>query len=119
AVAEIFAHGAAGKRGEVLHGCGVGGGRRNDDRIIEPTVLLQDLGELDHGRAFLADGHIDAIKLYLLVARGVERLLIEDRIEADRSLAGLAIADDQLTLAAADGNERVYGLEPGRHRLMH
>jgi hypothetical protein len=37
-----------------------------------------------------------AVELDLLVARGVERLLIEDGIERNRGLAGLAVADDPL-----------------------
>ena len=37
----------------------------------------------------------------------------------DGGLAGLAVADDQLALAAADGNERVDGLQAGLHRLVH
>jgi hypothetical protein len=38
----------------------------------------------------------------------------------DGGLAGLAVADDQLALAAADGDrERVDGLEAGLHRLVH
>ena len=38
---------------------------------------------------------------------------------ATRGLAGLAVADDQLALAAADGDQRVDGLEAGGHRLVH
>ncbi len=34
-------------------------------------------------------------------------------------LAGLAVADDQLALAAADRDQRVHRLEAGRHRLVH
>src|SRR5204863_1613712 len=30
-----------------------------------------------------------------------------------------AVADDELALAAADGDQRIDGLEAGRHRLMH
>jgi hypothetical protein len=38
-------------------------------------------------------------------------------VSMDRRLAGLAVADDQLALAAADGGERVDDLEPRVHRL--
>src|SRR5207253_3101415 len=38
-------------------------------------------------------------------------------VDRDRGLAGLAIADDQLALAAADGDERVDRLEARLHRL--
>src|SRR6201991_3204190 len=44
---------------------------------------------------------------------------MENGVERDRRLAGLAIADDQLALAAADRDQRVDRLEAGRHRLMH
>src|SRR5690606_40284815 len=33
--------------------------------------------------------------------------------------AGLAVADDQLALAAADRDQRIDGLEAGRHRLVN
>src|SRR6201999_1410799 len=77
------------------------------------------LDELRDGRALLADRDIDAIELDLLVGLRVERLLVQDGVERDRGLAGLAVADDQLALAAADRDQRVNRLEAGRHRLMH
>ena len=72
-----------------------------------------------NGRALLADGHVDAIELGALVTPRIDRFLIEDGVEDDGGLAGLAVADDQLALAAADGDQRVDGLEAGLHRLMH
>ena len=118
-VAEVFAHGAAGERSQVLHRGRLGGGRGDDDRVFERAVLLQNLDELRDGRALLADGHVHAIELRLLVAAGVDRLLVEDGVEDDGGLAGLAVADDQLALAAADGDQRVHCLEAGCHRLVH
>ncbi len=49
----------------------------------------------------------------------VERLLVEDGVERQRRLAGLAVADDQLALAAADRDQGVDRLEAGRHRFVH
>src|SRR5262249_27475272 len=40
-------------------------------------------------------------------------------VERNRGLAGLAIADDQFALAAADRNQGVDRLQSGRHRLVH
>src|ERR1700716_675698 len=117
-VAEIFPHGAAGERRQVLHRRGVGGGGGDYDRIVERALLLQHLDELGDGRALLADGDIDAIELDGLVARGVERLLVEDGVERDRGLAGLAVADDQFALAAADRDQGVDRLQAGCHRLV-
>src|SRR5205807_4831557 len=65
-----------------------------------------------------ADRDIDAIQLDLLVGLGVERLLVQNGVERDRGLAGLAVADDQLALASADRGQRIDRLEAGRHRLV-
>ena len=46
-------------------------------------------------------------------------LLVDDRVDRHRGLAGLAVADDQLALAAADGGHGVDGLDAGLHRLLH
>src|ERR1700735_5052206 len=54
-----------------------------------------------------------------IVAALVDRLLIEDGVERDRRLAGLAVADDQLALSAPDRDHRVDRLEARRHRLAH
>src|SRR5215470_7160345 len=70
-------------------------------------------------RALLPHRHVDAIELDLLVVRGVERLLVEDGIERDRGLAGLAVADDQLALTAPNRDQRIDRLQPGGHRLVH
>src|ERR1700677_1409621 len=117
-VAEILAHGAAGERRDVLHRRRIGGGGRDDDRIFQRALLFQHLDELGNRRTLLADRDIDAIKLDLLVAGRVERLLVQDRVERDRGLAGLAIADDQFALAAADRDQVIDRLEAGRHRLV-
>ena len=47
------------------------------------------------------------------------RLLVDDGVDDDRRLAGLAVADDQLALAAADGDQAVDGLDARLHRLVH
>ena len=45
--------------------------------------------------------------------------LIDDRVHRNRGLAGLPVADDEFTLAAADGNHRVHGFHSGLERLLH
>src|SRR5690606_18843574 len=57
--------------------------------------------------------------LLALVIAVIERLLVQEGIENDRGLAGLAVADDELALATADRDQRVDGLETRGHRLMH
>ncbi len=46
------------------------------------------------------------------------RLLVQDGVDADRGLAGLAVADDELTLSAADGGHGVDGLDAGGEGLL-
>ena len=46
-------------------------------------------------------------------------LLVDDRVDRDRGLAGLAVADDELALAAADRDHGVDRLDAGLHRLVH
>ena len=64
-----------------------------------------------HGRALLADGDVDA--------DDAGALLIDDGVHRDGRLAGAAVADDQLALAAADRDHRVDGLDAGLERLLH
>jgi hypothetical protein len=46
-------------------------------------------------------------------------VLVQDRVDRDRGLAGGAVADDQLALTAADVRHRVDRLDPGLERLLH
>ena len=62
-------------------------------------------------RALLADRDVDALHALTL--------LVQDRVDRDGGLAGLAVADDQLALTAADRRHRVDGLDAGLQRLVH
>jgi len=69
------------------------------------------LTKLRDGGTLLADRDIDAVQPDLFVGLRIERFLIENGVERDRGLAGLAVTDDQLALAAADRDQRVDGLQ--------
>src|SRR5262249_12845574 len=45
--------------------------------------------------------------------------LVDDGVDGDRGLARLAVADDQLTLSAADRNHGVDGFDSGLQRFLH
>src|SRR5262249_33436850 len=62
--------------------------------------------------------NVHAIELVVFLTTLVDRLLIDERVDRYRGLAGLAVADDQLALAASDRHQRVDGLQPGLHRLL-
>ena len=73
--------------------------------------FFERLDHLGHGRLLLADGDVEAVEPL--------PLLVDDGVDGDGGLAGLAVADDQLALAAADRHHGVDGLEAGLHRLVH
>ena len=71
-------------------------------------VLVDDLG---NGGLLLADGDVDAVNAL--------PLLVDDGVDGNRGLAGLAVADDELALTAAHRDHGVDGLEAGLQRLMN
>jgi hypothetical protein len=118
-IAEIFAHRAAGIRGQILHRRRVGGGGRHHDAVFHHILLFQRPHQLRHRGALLADRHIDAVQLLALVAALVDLFLVDDGVHDQRGLAGLPVADDQLALAAADRHQHVDRLDAGLHRFGH
>ena len=106
-----FTNRAARIRRDILQRRGLGRGRRYDAGIIHRTVLRQRLRHLRDGRALLADRHIDT--------DNARPLLVDDGIQADRSLAGLPVADDQLTLAPSDRDHGVDRLDAGLQRHIN
>src|SRR5690606_23846288 len=62
-VTEIFAHSSASERCQILHRSRVGGGRSNNDRVLQSAALFEDFHELRDGRALLADSDVDAEQL--------------------------------------------------------
>ena len=90
---------------------GVGGGGGDHDRVVHRAVLLELAHDVGDRRHLLADGHVDALD--------VLALLVDDRVDGDGGLAGLAVADDELALAAADRHHRVDALQARLHRLVH
>ena len=110
-VAEIFAHGGRGEGRDVLHRCGFAGRGRDDDAVLHGAVVRQRFHHLRDRRAFLPDRAVNA--------NHVPALLIQNRVEDDGGLAGLAVADDQFALPAPDRNHRINGLDAGLHRLAH
>jgi len=109
-VHEVFAHGTAGVGSDILQGRQLGCRCRHHDGVAHGTGLGEALHEVCHGRALLADSDVDA--------DDVLALLVDDGIGRDGGLAGLAVADDELTLAAADGDHGVDGLDAGLQRLL-
>ena len=108
AVHPILGHRAPGVRRQILERRGLGGVGQDDGGVGHRAGVLELLVERGDGGELLAHGHVEAVD--------VTALLVEDGVDGDGGLAGLAVADDQLALAAADGGERVDGHQAGLHR---
>src|SRR5690606_38573784 len=67
----------------------------------------------------LADGDIDAVELLRLIVARIDALLVDEGVDGDGGLAGLAVAEDEFALAAAHGDEGVDRLEAGLHGFVH
>ena len=111
AVAEELAHRGRRVRADVEHRRRIRRRRGDDDGVAHRVGFFERAHDLRDRRLLLADRVVDADDA------GV--LLVEDRVERDGGLAGLAVADDQLALAAADRHHAVDRLEAGLHRLLH
>ena len=92
------------------------------DGVGQGPGLVEDADDPGDGGLLLADGDVDAVERPVVrvaggLGRAVEPRLADDRVDADRRLAGGAVADDQLALAAADRDHRVDRHDAGLHRL--
>ena len=115
-VAEVLADGGARKRGVILQGGRVGSRGGHHDGVVHGSVLAQGVHDARHGGAFLSDSHVDAI---YRVACLVVAALVDDGVDGNSGLARLAVADDQLTLTASDGDHGVHGLQSCLQGLVH
>ena len=110
-VAEVLAHRARRVRADVEERRRIRRRGGDDDRVAHRVRFFERPHDLRDRRLLLADRVVDADDA------GV--LLVEDGVDRHRGLAGLAVADDQLALAAADRHHRVDRLQAGLQRLLH
>src|SRR4030095_9204345 len=97
-IAEVFADRASGIGRQVLHGCWLARACRDNDRVLHRAIFLQRFHNLSDGRALLPNSDINA--------DDVLALLVDDRVNRNRSFSGLTVADNQLALTAPDRNHR-------------
>mmetsp|Transcript_11960 Transcript_11960/g.27324 ORF Transcript_11960/g.27324 Transcript_11960/m.27324 type:complete len:259 (-) Transcript_11960:371-1147(-) len=117
-VAEVFCHGAARVWRQELERCSIGGGGSDNRGVLQAIVLAQNLEELRDGGTLLANGHVDAVQVVLCFRARIYRPLVQDGVDGDGGLASLTVADDQLSLTTADGDQAVDSLQSGGHRLV-
>src|SRR3569833_2243379 len=110
AVAEVFAHRAARVGRDELQRGGHGGAGGDDDGVGHGAVLFELAHHVGDRGGLLAHRHVDALT--------AGALLIDDGVDRDRGRAGLAVADEQFALTAADRHHRIDGLQAGLHGLV-
>ena len=91
-------------------------------RVGHRAGLLEHRDDAGDRGLLLADRDVDRVERPVARVAGglggaVEPRLADDRVDADRRLAGRSIADDQLALAAADRDHRVDRHDAGLDRL--
>ena len=102
-----------------------GGRIRRDVRQTRSVIALGDDDDgVVEGPFFLERGHGARHRGSALADRAVHAdhagaALVQDRIDGDRALARLSIAEDELTLTTADRHERVDDLDAGLQRHLH
>src|SRR5258707_9698294 len=74
-------------------------------------MLLELAHHVGDRALLLSDRDVDAFN--------ARALLIDDGVDGHRRLAGLAVADDELTLTAPDRHHGVDGFEAGLDRLRY
>jgi|GEM_PF-2811077 len=119
AIHPVLADGRTGVGGYVLEARGVGSRGGHDGGVLHGAGLFQGGTDRGDGGALLTDGHVDAPHLLLGVSGLPVALLVDDGVDGDGRLAGLPVADNQLTLAAADGCHGVDGLDAGSQGLVN
>lgn len=82
-----------------------------DNSIIHRSGISEFLQNVGHSRLFLSNGYVNT--------DDVATLLIDDGVDGNGCLAGLAVTEDQFPLAPADGNHGVDGLDPGLQWLVY
>ena len=108
---EVLSHRRTSVRCDVLKWCRVGAAGGNHDGVIKRTVLSEHFNDAGDGRSTLTAGHVDA--------DNASALLVQNRVNRNRGFTGLAVADDEFSLATTDGSHRVDGLNSGLERFLH
>ena len=107
----VLTHGATGVGRQVFERRRVRGRSHDNDGVVHGTVLAERFYGLGNGRTFEANGNVNALH--------AQALLVQDGVDRNGGLAGLAVTNDELALATTDGGHGVDGLDTGLEWLVH
>ena len=115
-ITEILSDGSPCKGSVILQCSRVARRSSHHNGIVHRTVLVQGIHNRSYGRTFLANGYINAIYRITCFKIGT---LVDDGIDGNGCLTGLAVTDNQLTLSATNRYHGVHSLQTGLKRLIH
>ena len=115
----VLAESSTSERCEPFEASGVRCRSCDDSGVFQRAMLFQGTTNRRDGRAFLADGYVDAPHLLGGITRFPVGFLVKNGVQADSSLTSLAVANDQLTLTATDGGHGVDSLNTGLQWFTH
>src|SRR5215468_5194899 len=110
-ITDMLAHGATAVWSDILQRGRLRGGGGNHDGVVHRPGFPELVDNLRYCGTLLANGDIDT--------NNVAAFLVDDRIDGNRGLAGLPIADDQFTLSTANRNHAVNSLESRLQRFFN
>ena len=110
AIAVVLAHGASSKGRQVLHGGRVRGIGRDHNRVRHGAMLFELADNRRHRGGFLAHCDVNAFN--------TGAFLVNDGINRNSGFPNLAIANNQLSLAASDWHHGINSLKPYLNRLI-
>src|SRR5258708_743297 len=109
-VHKVFTHGTSSKRRDIRKGSWIRSTRQHDDGVLERIVLLEFTDDTSNFGFLLTDRDINTN--YVLA------FLVDDGVDRNGGLTGLAIANDQFTLPAADRDHGIDGLDTSLQWFM-
>ena len=123
-VHEPLAHRRAGERREILVRRRVGSRRRDNRCVRHGAFAFENVERPRHIRILLTDRDVDAIQRAIIfhfafLASFVQTRLADDGVDGNGRFPSRAIANDQLTLAAANRNHRIDRHDARLYRLAH
>ena len=96
---EVFSHGYARVRSQVLQRSGVSSSSSNDDGVFHSAVLFKSTNNTSNVRSLLADSYINA--------DNAQAFLVDNGVDCNCSLTGTTVADDKFALTTSDRNKCV------------
>ena len=110
-VHEVLTDSSACHRSKVLQRSSISCRSGNDDGLVECAVLFECFCNVSNSGCLLTNRNVNADHVVVT--------LVDDRVERDRRLTSLAVANDKLTLTTSDRNHRVDRDDTGLHRLFN